>query len=161
MRINLVLFCVFLSAASSLAFAQKSQVTEIGDLDGMAGCWERADKAKGMLFTEMWMKPAGTSIFGVGRTVKNGKTVDYEFMRIEQRPDGIFFIAKPKANEAETEFKLKSSTLNEVVFENPEHDFPQRVIYKLSGKTLTGRIEGTHNGKTSAIDFPFDRVSCT
>ncbi len=38
----------------------------------------------------------GTSILGMGRTVKDGKTVDWEFMRIEQRADGIYFVAKTK-----------------------------------------------------------------
>ena len=106
------------------------------------------------------MKPAGTSILGMGRTVKKGKTTDWEFMRIEERADGIFFVAQPKDNAEETAFKLIRSTLNEVVFENKEHDFPQRVIYKLKGKTLTGRIEGNNNGKFVGIDFPMNRAKC-
>ena len=140
--------------------AGQNKVTEIGDLDGMAGCWERNDKAKSILVSEQWMKPAGTSILGMGRTVKNGKTTDWEFMRIEQRADGIYFVARPKANTEETVFKLIRSTLNEVVFENKEHDFPQRVIYKLQGIKMTGRIEGNNNGKFLGIDFPMNKVKC-
>jgi hypothetical protein len=150
---------IFLSA-SNFAIGQKNPVTSIAGLDGMAGCWERKDAAKKLLVSEQWMKPAGTSIFGMGRTVKNGKTVDYEFMRIEQRDDGIYFVAQPKANAEETAFKLIRSTLNEVVFENKEHDFPQRVIYKLQGTKMTGRIEGNNNGKFLGIDFPMNRVKC-
>ena len=142
------------------ARAQKDAITSVADLDGMAGCWERGDKAKGLLVTEQWMSPAGTSILGMGRTVKNGKTVGFEYMRIEQKSDGIFFIAKPSENKEETAFKLKSSTLNEVVFENPEHDFPQRVIYKLLGTRMIGRIEGNQNGKFLGIDFPMEKVKC-
>jgi hypothetical protein len=50
---------------------------------------------------------------------------------------------------------------NEVVFENAQHDFPQRVAYKLEpdGK-LAARIEGTRNGSLRVIDFPMSRVSC-
>lgn len=150
----------FVLVAASFAVGQVNPVISIQDFDGMAGCWERNDPSKGLLITEQWMKPAGTSMLGMGRTVKNGKTVEFEFMRIEQRADGIFFVAKPSTNKDETSFKLKSSTLNEVVFENPEHDFPQRVIYKLNGKTMTGRIEGTNNGKAMAIDFPFTKAKC-
>src|SRR5688572_18781469 len=136
-----------------------AQAAAIEGFAGMSGCWERNEKS-GAVATEMWMKPAGTSMMGMGRTVKNGKTVDYEMMRIETRADGIYFVAKPKANPEETAFKLKSSAGGEFAFENPQHDFPQRVIYKVNGNSLTGRIEGTQNGKSMGFDFPMTRVKC-
>lgn len=145
---------------SALSGSAQNKVTEISDLDGMAGCWEHRDEKKSIFISEQWMKPAGTSILGMGRTVKNNKTTDWEFMRIEQRADGLYFVAQPKDNLEETAFKLISSTLNKVVFENKEHDFPQRVIYKLRSKTLTGRIEGNSNGKFLGIDFPMNRAKC-
>jgi len=150
----------FVFFACCLLYGQKSSVTEVADLGRMAGCWEQKDPAKGLFISEQWMSPAGTSILGMGRTVKNGKTVGFEYMRIEQSADGIFFIARPHDNKDETPFKLKSSAANEVVFENLEHDFPQRVIYKLLGTKLVGRIEGTQNGKQMAFDFPMDKVKC-
>lgn len=140
--------------------AGQKKISAIADLSEMAGCWERRDPKKEMLVSEQWMSPAGTSILGMGRTVKKDKTVDYEFMRIEQREDGVYFVAQPKANSEATAFKLISSTHNEVIFENKDHDFPQRVIYRLFGAKLTGRIEGNSNGKSLGIDFPMDRVDC-
>jgi hypothetical protein len=110
-------------------------------------CWERSDKAKGLLITEQWMKPAGTSILGIGRTVKNGATTGFEYMRIEQTQDGMVFISKPKENPEETVFRLIRSTPSEFVFENAAHDFPQRVIYRIEGVKLTGRIEGRSMAK--------------
>lgn len=141
--------------------AGQKKISAIADLSEMAGCWERRDPKKEMLVSEQWMSPAGTSILGMGRTVKKEKTVDYEFMRIEQREDGLYFVAQPKANTTETAFKLIRSSNNEIVFENKDHDFPQRVIYKLSGRALTGRIEGISNSRSIAIDFPMNRVECT
>lgn len=133
----------------------------LADFAGMAGCWERRDDAKKLIVSEQWMSPEGTSIIGMARTVKNGKTTDWEFMRIEERLGGIYFVAKPKANPAETDFKLVRSANGEYVFENAAHDFPQRVIYKGDATRLTGRIEGTNKGKPLAIDFPMVRVKCT
>jgi hypothetical protein len=145
---------------SALSVVGQNKVTGIADLGGMAGCWERTDAAKKLLITEQWMSPAGTSILGMGRTVKDGKTTGWEFMRIEKRDDGLYFVSRPKENAEETAFKLIRSTLGELVFENKEHDFPQRVIYKLQGEKMTGRIEGTMNGKERGIDFPYVRVKC-
>jgi hypothetical protein len=130
----------------------------IEDLAGMAGCWERS--TPNSVITEQWMKPAGNSMIGMGRTVRNGKTTGYEFMRLEARSDGIYFVALPRENAVETAFKLIRSTSGEFVFENPEHDFPQRVIYRIDGDRLSGRIEGNNKGKPMSIDFPYKRTAC-
>ena len=112
--IQIIVFGLLVSCFVSGVQAQNA-ATEIADFGGMAGCWEQRNDAKKLLVSEQWMSPAGTSILGIGRTVKNGKTVDYEFMRVEQRADGIYYVAKPKENNEETAFKLNSSTRNEVV----------------------------------------------
>ena len=50
---------------------------------------------------------------------------------------------------------------NELIFENPQHDFPQRVIYRLqTDGSLLGRIEGVSKGKEKAVDFPMTRAGC-
>jgi hypothetical protein len=137
----------------------RAQTITLENFAGLSGCWERNDKS-GAMFSEMWMKPAGNSMIGTGRTVRNGKTVDFEFLRIEQQVDGIYYIAKPKANATETPFKLKSSNDGWYVFENLAHDFPQRIIYKFTGTSLQARIEGTINGHSKGIDFPSTKTNC-
>lgn len=144
---------------AALCISGYAQNATLANFTGLAGCWERNER--GLLINEMWMKPAGTSMIGAGRTVKNGKTTDYEFLRIEQREDAIYYIAKPRANAQETAFKLKTWSANDFVFENLEHDFPQRILYKVNGNSLAARIEGTRNGKSSGIDFPMIRVPCS
>jgi hypothetical protein len=43
-------------------------------------------------------------------------------------------------------------------FENPEHDFPQRIIYRLeTGDALYARVEGTENGKFNKEEFYLKR----
>jgi hypothetical protein len=148
-----ILFCGF-------AWAQEVAPARLADLGWMAGCWERSDDAKKLLSSEQWMRPAGGVMLGLGRTITDGRATDWEYMRIEQRGDHLVFVAWPRANKDETEFKLIGSKPGESIFENLAHDFPQRVIYRLSGDRLTGRIEGKLNGKEMGIDFPFKRASC-
>ncbi len=95
-----------------------------------------------------------------GQDGKERKDCRFRIYADRAKTGWIFFVAKPAANKDETSFKLIKSTKNEVVFENPAHDFPQRVIYKFEGTKLTGRIEGNNNGKFLAIDFPMNRVKC-
>ena len=100
-------------------------------------------------------------MLGMGRTVADGRTVDYEFMRFEQRGTDVIFVSRPRANKEDTEFKMISLTPTEAVFENPTHDFPQRVVYRLTKDgNISPRIEGTVNGKAKAIDFPMVRAAC-
>lgn len=143
------------------AYTTAAQTDKLTGLDWLAGCWRSPPGGKDMLINEQWMRPAGGMMIGMGRTVVKGRAVDFEFMRIEQRGDDVFFIAKPKANAAETPFKLTTSSPTEAIFENPDHDFPQRVIYRLTkAGGLAARIEGTVKGKAKGIDFPMDRAKC-
>jgi hypothetical protein len=112
------------------------------------------------LISEQWMSPAGTSILGIGRTVKSGKTAGWEYMRIEERTEGIYFVSRPHENKDETAFKLIESKGGRFVFENKDHDFPQRVIYVINRSALTGRIEGLSSGKPLSFDFPMIRTKC-
>lgn len=131
----------------------------IADLDWLRGCWS-SPKTGQRQTTEHWMKPGGDTILGISQTVLGEKTLEFEFMRIVQEADGkIYFVAKP-SRQAETRFQLIKLDPNEVVFENPKHDFPQRVIYRREGDFLYGRIEGTVNSQEKSADFPMKRFAC-
>lgn len=100
-------------------------------------------------------------MLSTSQTVKGSKTISFEFLRIIENETGIYYISKPSENKEETAFKLIKFNNNEVVFENPEHDFPQRIIYKLEkGTSLFARIEGKKNGKEMGINFPMNRTKC-
>jgi uncharacterized protein DUF6265 len=136
--------------------AQK--MSTVDDLAFVSGCWRL--ESNGRTIEEHWLAPAGGSLIGVGRTVSGGKTVEYEFLQIRETADGLTYIAKP-SGQAEASFPLVSHSVDEVVFENPTHDFPQRIRYRRAGPdALHARIEGTMNGKARGIDFPYARAAC-
>ncbi len=131
----------------------------IDDLAWLSGCWMSSNQEPGS--AEHWMLPAGGTMIGMNRTVRGGKTVAFEFMRIvEQEDGGLEFIASPSGQNT-TGFTMINVTNREVIFENPDHDFPQRIIYRLvSDEELLGRIEGTIDGVERAADFPMKKVDC-
>lgn len=108
------------------------------------------------------MAPAGGALLGMSRTVRDGKTVAFEFMRIGSGADGtLAFFAQPSAKPAAT-FALASLTDSAVVFENPRPEFPQRIVYRLeSPGRLRASIEGMRDGVARSIDYPLLRVDCT
>jgi hypothetical protein len=133
-------------------------VASTADVAFLTGCWKLEDK--GRVVEEHWMAPAGGSLMGMSRTIVNGKTTEYEFLQIRDLPEGLAYIAKP-SNQPEAKFVATSKTADEIVFENPAHDFPQRIRYRLAGNTLHARIEGTMSGKTRGVDFSYNRTSCS
>lgn len=125
----------------------------------LAGCWQSQPGEPGSV--EHWLPPAGGTMLGVGRTVKNGKTVEFEFMQLRQLPDGaLAYIAQPSGRPP-TVFRAASLGSSDAVFENAEHDFPQRVSYsRPSESRLSASIEGLRNGTPRRIAFEFSRASC-
>lgn len=150
---------IFLLLLSTVLLAQ-DQSFKIENLAWVSGCWASENKEKNSSVSEFWTNVAGQSMLGVGRTIKNGKTIDYEYLRIIQDDKGIFYIAKPKANAEETPFRLTKMTANEAVFENPAHDFPQKIIYRLDGTNLFARVEGNNKGKPMGFDFRMSKTKC-
>lgn len=129
-------------------------------LSWLSGCWQSEGREPGS--GEHWLPPDGGTMFGVSRTLRDGRTVAHEFMQIRPDPEGrLEFVALP-SGQAETTFRQAGDVGAEgILFENPEHDFPQRVIYRTApGGRLLARIEGTRNGVSRGIDFPMRQIPC-
>ena len=140
-----------------LLFANLSpQTPDIADLSWIAGDWQTAPGGRAQS-EEHWTNVAGGSMLGMSRTVAGEKTVEFEYLRIEQRADGVYYVAHPKARCPGTDFKLTKSSPTEAVFENPQHDFPKRIIYrKTADDSLTASIDGGEG--TKAMTFSFRRM---
>jgi hypothetical protein len=125
-------------------------------LEWMAGCW--AQTRPDGLTEEHWMKPSGGTMLGMSRTVRRGRTTAYEFLQIRDVGGKLAYVAKPSGQE-ETPFAVKTLSDGEVVFENPTHDYPQRIMYRrhADGTLMTARIEGTKQGQVRGVDFPYKR----
>lgn len=130
----------------------------VSDLGWLAGCWASRGGEPGS--QEQWMAPAGGTLLGMSRTVKNGRTVAWEFLQIRETGSGLAFVARPSGQEEAT-FPLLRSGERELVFENLAHDFPQRVVYRLDAQGgLRARIEGMRKGRLDTAEFPMDKVDC-
>jgi hypothetical protein len=131
----------------------------VESLGWLAGCWSRTDAEAGS--GEQWTAPAGGTMLGVSRTVRDGRTVEYEFVLIRAATDGTLVYHAHPSGQAPTEFRLLHQADREVVFENAAHDFPQRVGYRLENDgALTAWIEGSRGGALNRIPFPMRGVSC-
>ena len=155
---TLLRIVVLIGWCLTVASMAQDQKPTINDFAWMAGCWENTTNKSSR--DEIWSKAAGGTMIGLARVVANGKTSSFEFMRLHQEKDGLYFTALIPG-EPETSFKLIRMDGKKAIFENPKHDFPTRIIYGQNPDgTLFARIEGKIKGKTQAVDFPFQRTTC-
>jgi Domain of unknown function (DUF6265) len=138
--------------------ATLAQAADVSALSWMAGCWRH--ESSGRVVDEVWMAPRGDGMLGMSRTVATDRIVEHEFLQIRVQEGRLVYVAKP-SGQPEATFTAITASAREVIFENPAHDFPQRILYRLQPDgNLAARIEGTEKGQTRGIDFPMVRVAC-
>jgi hypothetical protein len=132
---------------------------DIAQLAWLAGCWE--GQIGPVRIEEQWNKPAGGTMLGLSRNMKDGKVIFSEFTRIDQQEGKIVYMARIGTKAAATPFELIRMTREEAVFENPAHPFPQRIRYRREANgSLFARIEGMDKGRPRSEDYPMQRVRC-
>lgn len=130
----------------------------VSSLDAFAwleGSWTRW--VKGGDVVETWKRVSKDTMEGIATLTRGEESVVTEVLRLERYGDEIFYVAKPRENAMPTPFKLVSSGTR-FAFENPEHDFPQRIVYVRAGENgIRVRIEGMDEGQPG-LDFLFRKV---
>ena len=131
----------------------------IADLAWIEGHWVGSDGPLQM--EEIWTSAAGGALVGLHKDVSTrGGTVQmvsFEFLRIEGGPEGIAYVAQP-GGQPPTRFALIEQADRRVVFANPAHDFPQRILYWLDDAgALHARVEGPKGGRTVGQEWTWTR----
>lgn len=82
---------------------------------------------------ENWEKVSVNSFEGFGKTISAGsnEVKSYESLRLVEMSGQIYFIAKVGHNKLPIAFALTTCSDSMAVFENPDHDFPKKIDYKL------------------------------
>jgi len=126
----------------------------IDELAWFAGSW--ATDRGATHIEEFWTRPAGGTMIGLGRSVRDNKTVSFEFLRIEERTDGIYYVAQPQGRPP-VDFRLDATDTHSAIFINPGHaDHLKRIVYRRNADgTLTARIEGADNGKSFVAEYMY------
>ena len=120
----------------------------------LAGCW-RHTSPRGQI-DEQWMELAGDAMIGMSRTIREGRVLEFEHLRIEAREDGVSYVAKP-SRQPETAFQLAPASGPVLLFENPDHDFPTTIAYTPLG---ADSMRATIAGSGREVPFLFARVAC-
>jgi hypothetical protein len=128
----------------------------------LRGCWE--GKVARREFSEQWQSERGGMMLGSSQTVVGQRTQDYTYMRLETRPDGLYYVAVPSGKK-EIAFKLTGVEDDKGVkvftFNGSQDEFPQRIVYRHNEQgSMFAQVGGKVEGKDKEVTYPMHRVDC-
>ena len=175
------------AAAPAPAPAKAAPVAAAPSLDALAwlrGCWKGSVARRE--FREQWMPPRGGMMVGISHTVvapklqgsmqqrletvgkeeesAADKTQDFEYLRLEIRRDGVYYVDVP-SGKTERAFKLtgvgEDNGAELYTFTNPVDEFPQRIVYR-RGKEgwLYAQVMAKPGTGAKDVIYPMRHVDC-
>jgi hypothetical protein len=113
---------------------------ELGRFAFMVGCWESKPDANGQVNKEVWSSPQGGLMFSWATAMKGGQLASFEQTRIDMRGQRATYIASPEGQRPVVFTEAGPTAPNQVTFENPQHDYPQRISYRAEKGGLAATI---------------------
>lgn len=130
------------------------------ELRALNGTWfmptDRGDRL------EIWSRANDSTLTGKAVRIKpeNGDTVTLELLRIELRNNAVNYItiARGQNKNEPVSYLLTTADYDGYVFENPQHDDPQKIRYRLLGnRELQINTEGKRGTRTVTNEYVFER----
>lgn len=153
-EIFLIVLSILLSGGRPI-----QQESDIKKTEWLLGVWENKT-SRGSMY-ESWKKVGDRELAGRSFMVKQGDTIVFENIRLVDESNRLYYIptVKNQNDNMPVRFSAKEISDSVMIFENPQHDFPQLITYtKISADSLVAEISGTKNGQYSKRKFPMKRV---
>jgi hypothetical protein len=123
-----------------------------GELDFLLGHWVKLEQAETKTH-EIWKKQEANCYLGHGFILKGTDTLWQEKMKLEN--DFGYWVMKvvTPGNQDTVHFAQHLLEHHSIVVENLQHDFPQKISYRLSGDTLKAHV----SNESKKLDYTFVR----
>lgn len=153
----------FLLLISSFVFikckhTEKIPEKNISQFNWLSGYWAMKETAG--IVAEQWKQVNDSLMEGTTDFIIGDSTIPYEKIKLFKRSGDYYYEAKAAApnNEQPVEFKLTSFSDSGFVAENPQHDFPKRITYRLVNKdSIHAFVDGGPAKPNKKSDFYYTR----
>ena len=125
----------------------------------LLGNWEN-NSADGNL-SETWKKINDSTFQAQSYFIKEKDTLHFETITLQQKGEQLTYSAAVKGQNEDkpVSFKLTTGTEKQLVFENPKHDYPQKISYaQITPDSLVAQISGMQQGKPSSEQFSMKKT---
>lgn len=150
---------LLLLAIVSCKKSDSNEKEKIKAAQWLLGNWENVS-TDGKL-TENWVKINDSTFQAQSLFIKNKDTLHFESISLQQKGEELTYSATVKGqnNDDAVTFKLTIATEKEMTFENPKHDYPQKISYTLvAPNNLVAKISGIQQGKPSSESFSMKKT---
>lgn len=133
--------------------------TAIQKANWILGKWA-GQNTEGTL-SENWTKLNDSTFQAKSYFIKIKDTLHFESITLEERDEKLSYKATVQGqnNNKAVTYRLTLDSINKLVFENPQQDYPQKITYTLINKdSLVASISGLQLGKQSTEIFGMKRV---
>lgn len=132
--------------------------TGVGLFSWLNGNWLMKDKDG--TTTEEWTTVNDSMMEGKSDFIKGDSVIPFETIKIFKQDTSFIYEAKAAGqnNELPVQFRLSSFSDSGFVAENPSHDFPKRITYRLINKdSLHAFIDGGSQQADKRADFYYSK----
>ena len=139
---------IMLIAAAATLLSSCSAPSTWQRCKGLVGAWHDETTDTAFHFIEVWTAANDSTITGWGYGLVKSDTAFKEELRLIRRGPQVIYAARvPDQNDGRwVEFTARTSPDERLIFEDPTHDFPQRIEYVRDGAgwhvILSGREKG-------------------
>jgi hypothetical protein len=127
----------------------------------LAGCWEAASADGQDSAEEQWMAPRGGLMVGMSRSIRGGEARGHEFLTIRTDADGLLIYHAEPSGQTPTDFPARSIEAGRLEFVNPEHDFPQKIVYvQMDEDFIHAVVFAKADDADPAFLIPYRRTKC-
>lgn len=149
-----ILLLLFTGMAGITYAQQQDAATDaFKEISWLEGQWHRQDTATGKRWMERWWFTSPVTLNGIGVTLHNADTIVMEGLRIVWEDGTLHYIADVAHNKEPVKFRFTEWSTTGFTCENPAHDFPNHIVYRLEGELLKATI----SAGSKHVDFLFVR----
>lgn len=157
-KIALITLLALVCLAACKNNSSQNKFDKLEKMNWLVGNWEQ--KLPDGTLKETWTKENDSTFSANSYFINTKDTVHFESIKLTQSADELTYIATVvgQNNDEAVDFKLTSDTENTFTFENPAHDYPQKITYKKVNETsLIATISGKQQGKPAQESYPMTK----
>jgi hypothetical protein len=155
-KITLILLLLVIVSCKN---SETNEKEKIKATNWLLGKWE--NKVDEGILSESWKKLNDSTFQAESFFIKDKDTLHFETITLEQKGENLIYSATVKGqnDDKPVSFHMTSETDKKLVFENPKHDYPQKITYTLINKdSLVAEISGIQLGKPSSEKFGMKKL---
>lgn len=148
---------LFAAGLALLLMGQAAPPARISDLGWMSGNWTTESADSERITQESWSEPRSGIMLGYSRTGGEDRLREFEFLRIQAGQDGVLTYFAQPGGRPPVGFRLVAHDAASATFENPQHDYPQRIRYERRNGDMVATISKSDG--SNAMRFVYRRRS--